>query len=240
MSDSGSGEEEVGPTPPRVVEYDPITGEGRPLGGAGGGGGSGRGSVLCWARAGKGLAGRAASAPACAALPWVPALSALARATRSPPTHAHSPPSKGVPAEYNAHLPHDAPEYKRWKAVQEGGAEALAALSLAESGADEAAVAAAAAAAATAAAAAAAAAAGQKKKKGAKAAPQVVLESATRNKKKAITTISGLDGFGVKLSEAAKAFGKKFACGASVVKNAMGSEEIDMQVGWGGCGDWAW
>lgn len=62
---------------------------------------------------------------------------------------------------------------------------------------------------------------------------QVVLESHTRNKKKCVTTVTGLEGFGVKLSEAAKLFGKKFACGASVVKNATGTEQIDMQVGAG-------
>lgn len=57
----------------------------------------------------------------------------------------------------------------------------------------------------------------------------VVLERNTRNKKKCITTISGLDGFGVKLSEASKMFGKKFASGASVTKNAEGKEQIDCQ-----------
>jgi len=36
--------------------------------------------------------------------------------------------------------------------------------------------------------------------------------------------------FNVKLSEASKAFGKKFACGCSVTKNATGEEQIDMQV----------
>lgn len=60
---------------------------------------------------------------------------------------------------------------------------------------------------------------------------QVVLERNTRNKKKCITTISGLDAFGVKLGEASKLFGKKFASGASVVKNAEGKEHIDVQVG---------
>lgn len=59
---------------------------------------------------------------------------------------------------------------------------------------------------------------------------QVVLERNTRNKKKCITTISGLDMFGVKLGEASKLFGKKFASGASVVKNAEGKEHIDVQV----------
>lgn len=60
---------------------------------------------------------------------------------------------------------------------------------------------------------------------------QVVIETNTRNKKKMITTITGLELFGVKLSEASKVFGKKFACGCSVTKSATGSEQIDMQVG---------
>lgn len=58
----------------------------------------------------------------------------------------------------------------------------------------------------------------------------MVLESHTRNKKKCVTTVSGLDAFGIKLGEAAKLFGKKFACGASVTKNTLGAEQIDMQV----------
>ncbi len=32
-----------------------------------------------------------------------------------PPLHS------GVPSEYNEFLPHDTPEYKRWKSAQEGG-----------------------------------------------------------------------------------------------------------------------
>lgn len=51
----------------------------------------------------------------------------------------------------------------------------------------------------------------------------------TRNKKKSNTSVMGLDKFGVKLSDAAKAFGKKFATGASVSKTADGKEQIDMQ-----------
>ena len=43
--------------------------------------------------------------------------------------------------------------------------------------------------------------------------------------------MSGLDLFGVKLAEASKKLGKKFACGASVVKaQAEGKEEIDVQA----------
>ncbi len=63
-----------------------------------------------------------------------------------------------------------------------------------------------------------------------------MLERNTRNKKKCITTISGLDLFGVKLSEASKMFGKKFASGASITKNAEGKEQIDCQVSRGGEG----
>ncbi len=68
--------------------------------------------------------------------------------------------------------------------------------------------------------------AGKKKK----VVQEVVIARAIRNKKKCVTTVSGLDTFGVKLSEAAKVFGKKFACGASVTKTAAGGEEIDIQV----------
>ena len=38
---------------------------------------------------------------------------------------------------------------------------------------------------------------------------QVVLERNTRNKKKCITTVSGLDAFGIKLGEASKLFGER-------------------------------
>lgn len=123
----------------------------------------------------------------------------------------------------------------------DAAAEGVGALSLGEEegGGDAAAAAAPAAAAATATAAAAAvgdgatdAEAPKAKKpssKKAKDKPRVVLETNTRNKKKCITTVSGLEHFGVKLAEAAKAFGKKFACGSSVVKTPSGGEQIDMQ-----------
>jgi translation initiation factor 1 (eIF-1/SUI1) len=118
----------------------------------------------------------------------------------------------GVPAEFNEFLPPDCAEFKRWKAAQDGP-EALAALTLKDKAGNEI----------------------EKQLPGGKvktkAKPQVVLESHTRNKKKCVTTVMGLDSFGVKLSEAAKLFGKKFACGASVTKNAAGmGEQIDMQV----------
>jgi len=59
---------------------------------------------------------------------------------------------------------------------------------------------------------------------------QVVIERATRNKRKCVTTVIGLDQFGVKLADASKKFGKKFACGASVTKDASNKEQIDVQA----------
>ena len=45
-----------------------------------------------------------------------------------------------------------------------------------------------------------------------------------------MTTISGLDLFGVMLPEASKMLGKKFACGASVTKTAeAGKEQVEVQ-----------
>lgn len=67
---------------------------------------------------------------------------------------------------------------------------------------------------------------GKNKKKKEK---MVTITRTTRNKKKTVTTVSGLDAFDVKLAEASKLFGKKFACGASVTKAATGKEEIDVQ-----------
>jgi density-regulated protein DRP1 len=63
-----------------------------------------------------------------------------------------------------------------------------------------------------------------------KATPKVVISRVQRNKRKFVTTVTGLEHFGVKLPEAAKLFAKKFSCGSSVVKSATGlSEEIDVQ-----------
>ena len=146
----------------------------------------------------------------------------------TPPKVVEYDPITGVPSEFNEFLPKDSEEYKRWKAAQAGGGPegAIAALSLADGGGG-------ASAAAPEAAAAASAEGTEKKLPGGKTKkknkPQVVLETNTRNKKKCVTTIHGLDTFGVKLSEAAKMLGKKFACGASVVKTASGTEQIDMQ-----------
>mmetsp|Transcript_12804 Transcript_12804/g.33151 ORF Transcript_12804/g.33151 Transcript_12804/m.33151 type:complete len:201 (-) Transcript_12804:814-1416(-) len=66
-------------------------------------------------------------------------------------------------------------------------------------------------------------------KKSKKKANEILIERAVRNKRKCITTVTGLDVFGIKLPEAAKLMGKKFACGASVVKHATGVSQIEMQ-----------
>lgn len=58
---------------------------------------------------------------------------------------------------------------------------------------------------------------------------EIVISLATRQRKKAITSVEGLDLFGVKLSDAAKVFGKKFACGSSAVTNPSLREQIDIQ-----------
>ncbi|CAL5435788.1 unnamed protein product [Camellia sinensis] len=58
---------------------------------------------------------------------------------------------------------------------------------------------------------------------------EVVIEKITRNKRKCITIVKGLDLFGIKLSDASKKLGKKFATGASVVKGPTEKEQIDVQ-----------
>ncbi|KAL2454632.1 Translation initiation factor SUI1 family protein [Abeliophyllum distichum] len=58
---------------------------------------------------------------------------------------------------------------------------------------------------------------------------EVVIEKMTRNKRKCITTVKGLELFGVKLSDASKKLGKKFATGASVTKGPTEKEQIDVQ-----------
>ncbi|KAB2604249.1 hypothetical protein ACFX13_027135 [Malus domestica] len=58
---------------------------------------------------------------------------------------------------------------------------------------------------------------------------EVTIEKVTRNKRKSITTVKGLELFGVKLSDASKKLGKKFATGASVVKGPTEKDQIDVQ-----------
>eukprot|EP00884_Botryococcus_braunii_P003284 jgi/Botrbrau1/12957/Bobra.154_2s0017.1 len=130
-------------------------------------------------------------------------------------------PITGIPSEFNEYLPPNSEEYKRWKAVQEtvpapppaersqapeGQLENLTIKDQPEQPPP-------------------------KKKSGKKKhdKPEIVLENSTRSKKKSVTTISGLDDFGVKLAEASKLFGKKFASGASITKNPLDKDQIEVQ-----------
>uniref|UniRef100_A0A7N0UWR0 Translation machinery-associated protein 22 n=1 Tax=Kalanchoe fedtschenkoi TaxID=63787 RepID=A0A7N0UWR0_KALFE len=58
---------------------------------------------------------------------------------------------------------------------------------------------------------------------------EVIIEKSIRNRRKCITSVKGLELFGVKLSDASKKLGKKFATGASVVKGPTEKEHIDVQ-----------
>ncbi|KAL0888087.1 hypothetical protein Bca101_012070 [Brassica carinata] len=58
---------------------------------------------------------------------------------------------------------------------------------------------------------------------------EVIIEKVVRNKRKSITIVKGLELFGIKLSDASKKLGKKFATGASVVKGPTEKEQIDVQ-----------
>ncbi|KAK9829014.1 hypothetical protein WJX72_003411 [[Myrmecia] bisecta] len=127
------------------------------------------------------------------------------------PIHVTYDPITGVPSEFNEFLPKDCDEYKKWKAAEGGDLDAkLAEVKLDKNGKEI-----------------------EKQlpggKKKLKAKPEIVLERAVRNKKKAITTILGLDTFGVKLSDASKIFGKKFASGAAITKSPMEKDQIDVQ-----------
>ncbi|KAL8160850.1 hypothetical protein V2J09_012339 [Rumex salicifolius] len=66
-------------------------------------------------------------------------------------------------------------------------------------------------------------------KKGMGERKEVIIEKVVRNKRKCITTVKGLELFAVKLSDASKKLGKKFATGASVVKGPTEKEQIDVQ-----------
>ncbi|WZN58829.1 translation initiation factor SUI1-like protein [Chloropicon roscoffensis] len=68
---------------------------------------------------------------------------------------------------------------------------------------------------------------GGKKKKKQKL--EILIERSVRNKRKCITSVTGLDVFGIKLAEAAKLMGKKFASGCSVVKHPTGVSMIETQ-----------
>ncbi|KAI0307010.1 translation initiation factor SUI1 [Multifurca ochricompacta] len=62
-----------------------------------------------------------------------------------------------------------------------------------------------------------------------KLASQVVIKRIERNKRKFVTSIRGLEAFGVDLKKAAKLFAQRFATGGSVTKNAAGIDEIVVQ-----------
>lgn len=60
--------------------------------------------------------------------------------------------------------------------------------------------------------------------------PRVVIKKLTRGGRKCITSIAGLEGFGVKPEVAAKLFKKKFACGSAPVKGEPGQPDtVDIQ-----------
>ncbi|KAG6877707.1 Translation machinery-associated protein 22 [Termitomyces sp. T159_Od127] len=62
-----------------------------------------------------------------------------------------------------------------------------------------------------------------------KLASQVIIKRIERNKRKHVTSVSGLEAFGVDLKKAAKQFSSKFATGSSVTKNLQGQDEIVIQ-----------
>ncbi|GLB34972.1 putative translation machinery-associated protein 22 [Lyophyllum shimeji] len=62
-----------------------------------------------------------------------------------------------------------------------------------------------------------------------KLASQVTIKRIERNKRKHVTSIHGLEAFGVDLKKAAKQFSSKFATGASVTKDVQGRDEIVVQ-----------
>jgi len=62
-----------------------------------------------------------------------------------------------------------------------------------------------------------------------KQASKVTIKRIERNKRKHVTSIHGLEAFGVDLKKAAKLFAQKFATGSSVTKNAQGLDEIVVQ-----------
>jgi len=60
--------------------------------------------------------------------------------------------------------------------------------------------------------------------------PRVTIRKLTRGGRKCVTSVAGLEGFGVKLDGVAKLFKKKFACGSAVVKGDNGAPDtVDVQ-----------
>ncbi|KAI8992151.1 translation initiation factor SUI1 [Mycotypha africana] len=62
-----------------------------------------------------------------------------------------------------------------------------------------------------------------------KMASRIIIKRIERTKRKSVTTIFGLEIFGVDLKKAAKMFANRFACGSSVAKNNQGQDEIVVQ-----------
>ena len=59
---------------------------------------------------------------------------------------------------------------------------------------------------------------------------QVIITRIQRQKRKFVTAVAGLDTIpGLKIKEAAKLFGKKFASGAAVSESATGAKEVVIQ-----------
>ena len=58
---------------------------------------------------------------------------------------------------------------------------------------------------------------------------QIIVKITDRNKRKHVTTISGLDMYEVDIKKLSKECSKKFACSSSVNKNAEGKEEVIIQ-----------
>jgi len=69
---------------------------------------------------------------------------------------------------------------------------------------------------------------GGKKKR--EASPHVTIRKLSRGGRKCVTSVTGLEGFGVNLDAATKVFKKKFSCGVSVVKGDPGQpDSVDIQ-----------
>ncbi|KAK0205256.1 translation initiation factor SUI1 [Desarmillaria ectypa] len=62
-----------------------------------------------------------------------------------------------------------------------------------------------------------------------KMASQITIKRIERNKRKHVTSVHGLEAFGVDLKKVAKQFASKFATGSSVTKNPQGQDEIVVQ-----------
>jgi len=58
---------------------------------------------------------------------------------------------------------------------------------------------------------------------------KITIHRIERNKRKYVTTVQGLEEYGLELKKVGKEMGKKFATGASVTKMAAGGEEITIQ-----------